>query len=213
MIFTCKCSIIAVGGDNMVKSTAMLLQQYSSYVNPAAKIGRLVKNGDLIPVIKGLYETDRTVPGHYLAGIIYGPSYLSFEFALAWHELIPEAVYTFTSATCGKKKKKQYETPFGSFTFRDVPIAAFPYGNRLHEENGYGFVIASAEKAVCDQLYTYSPCANRKELRQLLFEDLRIDVTAFSSLDTDEMAALAGLYRTKNHRLLISMLKEMKRHE
>ena len=197
----------------MVKSTAMLLQQYSSYVNPAAKIGRLVKNGDLIPVIKGLYETDRTVPGHYLAGIIYGPSYLSFEFALAWHELIPEAVYTFTSATCGKKKKKQYETPFGSFTFRDVPIAAFPYGNRLHEENGYGFVIASAEKAVCDQLYTYSPCANRKELRQLLFEDLRIDVTAFSSLDTDEMAALAGLYRTKNHRLLISMLKEMKRHE
>ena len=197
----------------MVKSTAMLLQQYSSYVNPAAKIGRLVKNGDLIPVIKGLYETDRTVPGHYLAGIIYGPSYLSFEFALAWHELIPEAVYTFTSATCGKKKKKQYETPFGSFTFRDVPIAAFPYGNRLHEENGYGFVIASAEKAVCDQLYTYSPCANRKELRQLLFEDLRIDVTAFSSLDTDEMAALAGLYRTKNHQLLISMLKEMKRHE
>ena len=43
----------------------MLLQQYSSYVNPAAKIGRMVKNGDLVPIIKGLYETDRSIPGYY----------------------------------------------------------------------------------------------------------------------------------------------------
>lgn len=212
LIITGKCSIIAVGGDNMVYSTAMLLQQYSSYANPAAKIGRLVKDGDLIPIIKGLYETDRSVPGYCLAGILYGPSYLSFEFALAWHDLIPEAVYAFTSATCGKKKKKQYETPFGMFTFRDVPVAAFPYGTELHEENGYGFVIASAEKAVCDKLYTCSPCSNRTELKALLFDDLRIDETAFRKADLNEMAELAGLYHTTNHRLLISMIREMKRH-
>ncbi len=191
----------------MVNSTAMLLMQYSSYVNPAAKIGRLVKQGNLVPIIKGIYETDRSVPGHYLARIIYGPSYLSFEFALSWHELIPEAVYTFTSATCGKKKKKRYETPYGIFTFRDVPVASFPYGIRLYNENGYGFVIASAEKAVCDQLYTYSPCSNRKELQQLLFEDLRIDENDFQNLDIVEMTELAGLYKTTNHRLLISMLR------
>ena len=205
--------MIAVGGDNMVFSTAMLLQQYNSYANPAAKIGRLVRSGNLIPIIKGLYETDRTVPGHYLAGIIYGPSYLSFEFALAWHDLIPEAVYTFTSATCGKKKKKQYETLYGVFTFRDVPAAAFPYGTELHEENGYGFVIASAEKAICDRLYTCSPCSNRRELRSLLFDDLRLDEMAFRNANLDEMAELAGLYETTNHRLLISMIEEMKRHE
>lgn len=213
LIFTCKYSNIAVGGDNMINSTAMLLQRYSSYSNPAAKIGRLVKDGELIPIVKGLYETDRSVPGHYLAGIIYGPSYLSFEFALAWHGLIPEAVYTFTSATCGKKRKKLYQTPFGTFTYRDVPVPAFPYGTELHAENGYSFVIASAEKAVCDKLYTCSPCANRAELRQLLFEDLRIDETAFRSTDPDAMAELAGLYHTANHRLLISLIREMKRHE
>ena len=33
-----------------------------------------------------------------------------FEFALAWHNLIPEAVRVFTSATCGKGRKKQYNT-------------------------------------------------------------------------------------------------------
>ncbi|HAN42223.1 MAG TPA: hypothetical protein DCP98_02205 [Sphaerochaeta sp.] len=197
----------------MINSTSMLLQRYKTYVNPSAKIGRLVKDGDLTPIIKGLYETDRAVPGYYLANVIYGPSYLSFEYALAWHDLIPEAVFTFTSATCGKRRKKLYDTPFGVFTFRDVPVAAFPYGTELHEEDGRAFMIASAEKAVCDQLYTCSPCSNRNELRQLLFEDLRIDETAFRDADLNEMSELAGLYQTKNHKLLISLLKEMRRHE
>ena len=93
----------------MINTTAMLLQKYHTYANPAAKIARLVKNGNLIPIIKGLYETDQFTPGHYLAELIYGPSYLSFEYSLSWHGLIPEAVYVYTSATCGKKKKKQYD--------------------------------------------------------------------------------------------------------
>lgn len=197
----------------MINTTSMLLKRYKTYVNPSAKIGRLVKDGDLTPIIKGLYETDRAVPGYYLANVIYGPSYLSFEYALAWHDLIPEAVFTFTSATCGKRRKKLYNTPFGVFTFRDVPVAAFPYGTELHEEDGRAFMIASAEKAVCDQLYTCSPCSNRNELRQLLFEDLRIDETAFRDADLNEMSELAGLYQTKNHKLLISLLKEMRLHE
>lgn len=197
----------------MINTTSMLLKRYKTYVNPSAKIGRLVKDGDLTPIIKGLYETDRAVPGYYLANVIYGPSYLSFEYALAWHDLIPEAVFTFTSATCGKRRKKLYDTPFGVFTFRDVPVAAFPYGTELHEEDGRAFMIASAEKAVCDQLYTCSPCSNRNELRQLLFEDLRIDETAFRDADLNEMSELAGLYQTKNHKLLISLLKEMRLHE
>ena len=197
----------------MIKTTAMLLQQYDSYVNPAAKIARLVKNGDLIPLKKGLYETDSSVPGHYLARVIYGPSYLSFEYAMSFHGLIPEAVYTFTSATCGKKKKKQYDTPFGVFTYRDIPIHVFPYGTQLHIENDYGFVIASPEKAVCDLLYTRPPCSNRNELRQLLFDDLRIEEDAFRNTELSEMTERAELCRTANHRLLISMVKEMKRNE
>ena len=197
----------------MIKTTAMLLQEYNMYVNPAAKIARLVKNGDLSQIIKGLYETDGSTPGHYLARIIYGPSYLSFEFALSWYELIPEAVYVYTSATSIKKKKKQYETPFGVYTYRDVPVSVFPYGTKLYEENGYGFVIASAEKAICDKLYTCSPCANKRELRELLFYDLRIDENAFLNVNLDELAELAGLYHTVNHRLLISLIKEIKRHE
>lgn len=196
----------------MIKTTAMLLRELADYANPAAKIRRMAQGGQLVPIIKGLYETDKTIPGHYLSGVIYGPSYLSFEFALSWHDLIPEAVYTFTSATCGKGRKKQYETAFGTYTYRDVPIAAFPYGVMLLQENGYGFMLASPEKAICDMLYTCSPCGNRKELRQLLFDDLRIDESAFFNTNRVDLAELAGLYHTANHRLLISLIKEMKRN-
>lgn len=197
----------------MVKTTAMLRQELADYKNPADKIRRMAQSGQIVPIIKGLYETDRTVPGHCLSGVIYGPSYLSFEFALSWHDLIPEAVHAFTSATCGKGRKKLYNTPFGVFTYRDVPTAVFPYGTSLHEENGYSFILASPEKAICDLIYTCSPCDNRKDLRKLLFDDLRIDENAFCNLNSDDLMELAELYHTVNHRLLISLVKEMKHHE
>ncbi len=173
----------------------------------------MADGGQLIPVTRGVYETDPSTPGHCLAGTLYGPSYLSFEFALAWHGLIPEAVYTYTCATCGKGRKKLYETRFGVYTFRDVPVQVFPYGVDLHIENEYSFMLASPEKAVCDVIYTQSPLANRHEIRSFLFEDLRIDESAFRSLELDDMTELAGLYHTVNHRLLITMIKEIIRHE
>ena len=43
-------------------------------------------------------------------------------------------------------------------------------------------------------------------------DDLRIDKEAFRNIDVYEMMALAGLYHTANHKLLISLLKEIKRH-
>ena len=197
----------------MVKTVPMLMQELSEYSNPLSKIRRMAKDGQLTQIVRGLYETDPSVPGYYLSGVIWGPSYLSFEYALAWHDLIPEAVYAFTSATCGKGRKKQYITPFGIFTYRDVPAAVFPYGTELRMENGYSYMLASAEKAVCDLLYTRPPCGNRRELRQLLFDDMRIDKTAFLNLNLDTLAELSGLYQSTNHRLLISMIREMKRNE
>lgn len=197
----------------MIKTTAMLTEELLQYANPAAKIRRMAEAGEITPIIKGLYETNASTPGHYLAGAIYGPSYLSFEYVLAQHGLIPEAVYSFTSATCGKGRKKRYDTAFGTYLYRDVPAAAFPYGTTLYVENGYSFVMASPEKAICDMLYALSPCANRTELKRLLFDDLRIDMRAFDELNSADMLELAALYDTRNHKLLVSLIKEMMRHE
>lgn len=191
----------------------MLLQELSGYANPAAKIRRMTDSGALIPIVRGLYETEPAQPGYLLAAAIYGPSYLSFEYALAWHGWIPEVAYIYTCATCGKGRKKRYDTPFGIFSYRDVPREAFPYGTELRRENGCGYLLATPEKALCDLLYTVSPRGNRTELRRLLFEDLRVDAQMFFTSRLDEMLDLTTLYRTENHRLMSSLIREVKRHE
>ena len=191
----------------MIKTAAMLMDELKEYVNSTARIRRLVDGGKLVPVVRGLYETDGSIPGYYLAPIIYGPSYLSFEFALAYYSLIPEAVYSFTSATFEKKKAKQYVTPYGTYTYRDVPSEAYPVGIVLHAENGYGFQIASPEKAICDELYKISPLRNRSELERLLFEDLRIDKEEFLQLKTADLLEITSRYHTQNHKLLHAYLE------
>ena len=193
----------------MVKTAAILKEELKGYSNPTVKIRQLVNSGELFRIVRGLYETDRNVPGHYLAQVIYGPSYLSFEFALAYHSLIPEAVYNYTSATFEKKRAKRYDTPFGTFTYRDTPSSAYPVGVNLYSENGYGFIIASAEKAICDELYKIPPLNNRRELGNLLFEDLRIDEEGFMELDLEELYSISTKYQTQNHYLLQSYLRRL----
>lgn len=42
------------------------------------KKARLVNDGELIKLTKGLYKTNKGIPGYYVANAIYGRSYLSF---------------------------------------------------------------------------------------------------------------------------------------
>ena len=192
----------------MIKNIFMLRSELSKYANPDMKVQNLVKQGELIPIIKGIYETDKSTQGHYLASVLYGPSYLSFEFALSYHSLIPEVVYNFTSATFEKKKVKQYNTPFGVYTYRDVPSGVYPVEVMLKIENGYSYQIATPEKAICDILYKISPVQNLNNLKYLLFEDLRISESDFYSLDLQKMSNISQLYKTKNHKLLCAFIRK-----
>lgn len=186
----------------MIVTTPMLLEELNEYSDPHGRIRRLVFYKELIPVVKGIYETDPDTPGHLLAQSIYGPSYLSFNYALSRYGLIPEAVYTFTSATCLKNKTKQYTNDFGTFTYRDVPAAAFPLELKLVEESGWPYWIAGPEKALCDKLYSLPPARNLKDLSKLLFEDMRIDEDDYRALDRGLIQILAPVYHCKNLDLL-----------
>ena len=188
-----------------------MLEELKKYSNPAAKLSRMVKRGECFPIVRGLYETDRTVPGYLLAGSIYGPSYISFEYALSYYGLIPEAVYTITCATFEKKKKKKYETIFGTFTYRDIPSEAFPLELTIMQEKEYFYRIAEPEKALCDKLYTMHPVANCKELYALLTEDLRIEEAELYKLDSDKVAFLAEHYYSANVRKMAALLRRMDR--
>lgn len=187
------------------KSWEIIERLSLEYKQPDIKLKQMVKKGELIKVIRGLYVDDRSTSPHLLAGAIYGPSYISFEYALSRYGLIPERVSTITSATYRKGKNKTYETPFGVFCYSDIPTVAYPHEVTLKEENGLVFQIALPEKAICDTLYKERPVGSVKALKALMFEDLRIDKDVFNSLDKDKLFSLAALYTKKNLQLLARM--------
>ena len=192
----------------MLVSFDALSQQFAGYTDVKGKIRREVQGGRLVQVARGLYETDARTDGKYLAGAIYGPSYLSSDYALSVHALIPEAVYdTYTSATFRKGKTKRYENAFGTFLYRDVPAAVYPLGVEIKVESGYSYQIASPEKALCDKLYSLSPVYSVRALNELLFDDLRIDEAAFFALQKDDISQLAPLYRATNLKLLAKFME------
>jgi predicted transcriptional regulator of viral defense system len=190
----------------MLKTTAMILEELNDYASPEDKLSRMVQDAEYIKIKNGLYESEKTIPGYLIAESIYGPSYLSFEFALSYHGLIPEAVYTFTCATFEKKKKKEYTTSIGTFTYRDVPSQAYAYEVDIVQEGAYCYKIASAEKALCDQLYKMKLVANYRELQSLLFENLRIDKEDLKKLSQENIALLSEKYKSTNVKKLCGMM-------
>ena len=194
----------------MIIASNMLKKQLSNYSNKGNKIHRCIKEGKLFKIKNGLYETDANTPGYLLAGSIYGPSYLSFDYALSYYGLIPERAFNYTSATYDKKKNKKYVTQFGTFVYRDVPKNVYPLGINLIEEENYSYQIATKEKALCDKLYTLKPLKNQSELENMLFKDLRIDEDEFKKLDSHSIKILADLYHSKNVSLLSKYIRRWK---
>lgn len=130
----------------MIVTNQVVKSKLYNYLNKNTKLSREIKEGKLYRIVNGLYETDVNTPGYLLAGSIYGPSYISFEYALSYYGFISERVDVITCATTNKKKKKQFNTDFGVFTYRDIPEDAYPIGIILKEENGYSYQIATKKK-------------------------------------------------------------------
>ena len=191
----------------MIYSFDELALKFSDYTDVKGKIQREIKSGNLIPITRGLYETEADVSGKYLAGNIFGPSYLSFDYALAEYSLIPEAVHVYTSATFKKRKTKIYQNHFGTFTYRDVPPKAYHIGIFLYCDKNYSYQIATPEKALCDKLYSLSPVKNLRELEALLFDDLRIDTVEFNKLNVEDLNNLSALYHSTNLNLLRKLIR------
>lgn len=164
---------------------------------------RLIKKNDLLRVSRGVYAfgepwRKKGLSQFTIANHLYSPSYVSYHSALSHHGLIPEAVYTTTSA-CVQQKIKHYKTPFGDFTYDHVPINAFRLGV-VHENLGHGFILmATPIKALFDMIYFY-----RKDYKTLenLEQDLRVDLDDLSHFVKNEkyqdLEILAKAYRKKN---------------
>ena len=187
----------------MIYTTETLREELADYQNPNDKIHRMIQEQKLFPVVRGIYTTDPHINGIFLAGSIYGPSYLSFDYALAHYHLIEKTPSSYQSATYGKRKKKSYDTPFGKFTYRDVPAEAYPLFVREECRKGNTFFIASPEKALCDKVYSMHPARDSAELEALLFEIIGIDRRRFRLLHLDDILSMGEHYHSKNVNLLM----------
>lgn len=153
------------------------------------KVSRMLAAGELIPLRRGLYLRDRTVNPLALAPAIYGPSYVSFESALAWHGLIPERVEEVVCATL--KRPMEFETPVGRYRYRHVPVRVFSIGIERVEDPLLPWLLASPTKALCDSVAQDASIRSQKDVRAWL-EAIRID--ELPPLDQDQLAACAANY-------------------
>ena len=197
----------------MVITTSMLREKYSNYANQLDKIKRDTKSGILFRLTRGIYETDSEANPCFLASSILSPSYLSFDWALSYYGLIPEKVFSITSASLNIRKNKTFINKFGRYEYSDIPVSAFSEGLTYIENGDYIVKIATKEKAICDSLYKWRVVNSVKALKEVLFIDKRIDEDEFSTCDFKLMMKLASLYKKTNLDMLIKLIRKEYDHE
>jgi len=193
-----------------------LLGALKGYAHPRDKITALLRKGTIIRVKKGFYvfgENNRQHPysREILANLMYGPSYISLEYALQYYGLIPERVEAVTSVTVGRSRK--FATPVGLFTYRMIPMAAFRAGmDQIKMEDGRSYLIAGPEKALADKLRSDRiSIRSQKELQSWLFDDLRMDLAAIREMRPERLDEYAGLYRSRKILLLAKLVRYLSR--
>ncbi|MCU0663277.1 MAG: hypothetical protein MUC50_13245 [Myxococcota bacterium] len=191
-----------------------LLSALSSYSNPRNKITALLRDGTIIRVKKGLYvfgdqERRRPFSRELLANLIYGPSFISLDFALFHHGLIPERPSVVTSVTL--KRSKEFETPVGSFSYRQTPRASFNIGMSRIEQDDVAYLMACPERALADKLSEVRghKIRSQRELGSLLFDDLRLEPREFAKLNAELIEAVGKGKRCHKSILAALLLRKM----
>jgi len=131
-------------------------QRKEDYQNIHNQLNRWLKKGLIIKLKKGIYLLNkndrRNSPEQiFLANQLYGPSYVSLEFALNFYGLIPERVVEVTSVST--KKTAHFSNEFGEYTYQHIKSEAFRGFRSIKDSNGFCSFIAEPEKAVVDFLY------------------------------------------------------------
>jgi predicted transcriptional regulator of viral defense system len=170
---------------------ATLKAVLGEYRYPGNKVSQMEKNQELIRLKKGLFvvspELNRlTISRELIANHLYGPSYISFESALAFYKLIPERVHTVRSMTL--KRSRSFSTPLGDFDYISAHQEYYQIGIRQEIVNDrYAYLIASPEKAICDMIMT-TPGLRLQSVKAMqiyLEEDLRIDFSSATAIHTE----------------------------
>ena len=194
----------------------LLVSLLKSFKQPNDKIYKLMRDGLIIPVKKGLYiagnilNAGRPEP-FLLANHMLGPSYVSMETALAYYGFIPERVHEIASVTT--KASRTFDTSVGKFTYTRIPLPYYTFGiQRIMLSDDQYALVASPAKAICDKVVTTSGLLlrSRKSATEFLIENMRMDEEKLQELDLDEMETwVAQSPKAESLQMVIHAIKEL----
>lgn len=194
-----------------------LMAQMRHQSHPRRKLKELQDKELLIRLKKGFYILSPDLIGQehspeIAANLLYGPSYLSLEFALSFYHLIPERVNHFTSVT--SQKNKTFVTPIGHFKYHHLSKSLYSLGvtQKMIQLNR-SYLIATPEKALMDMFsinFKNSSRPQKEDIRTVLEEDLRIDLTEFRKiLNKELLKTMQPYYQGRRwNKLVINYLLE-----
>ena len=198
-------------------SHGTLLSILKKYKTPNNKISRWLAEGVLLPLKKGLYLVNPEFSGiscplPLIANVLYGPSYVSLDYALSHYGLIPEKVFEITSVTT--HRSKNIKNALGHFTYTRIPDELFSIGvDRVTATDKICYLLASPTKALCDKLLLirnlriYSP----QSFRDFLCNDLRIDESELAALELSTIeTVIASNHKSSLFNYLLNLAKELK---
>jgi predicted transcriptional regulator of viral defense system len=181
-------------------SAQHLMPLLTNYSNPRDFISRLVKQRELIRLKNGFFVISEKienskVPYEQIANLLYGPSYVSFEWALSHYGMIPEGVYVVTSATISKSVS--FKTPLATFDYIYLGLSRYIVGIDQASNQAGNFLIATPEKALADLVHLKSKNLNENELLTDLIEARRIEENYLKNLNKQHLLEIAESYRSK----------------
>lgn len=200
--------------QNIPVTSSVIQSFYPDLSYPDKKVIALEKSKEIIRVKRGLYVVSPEITGKLLskeliANHLYAPSYVSMFSALRYYGLTPEAVYTTQSMTI--KHSRTFDTPLGRFDFTSMSREAFSLGITSIVEDGYAFLMASPEKALCDLIANSSKVNLRylKDVETYLEEDIRFDMEAFSQMNVEAFEDYSTVgKKSESIKTLIKYLKK-----
>jgi hypothetical protein len=186
-----------------------LMPLLSDYTNPRDFLARMVKKGELIRLKNGFFVIaekikNSPVPYEQIANLLYGPSYISLEWALSFYGMIPEGIYLVTSVA--GFNSKTYKTPIGTFDYIYLNHSRYAIGIDQKENAAGKFIIATPEKALADLVHLKSRGLNSKDLLIDLIEARRIDKNILQQLNKTHLSEIGECYRSMAVKQLISAL-------
>lgn len=185
----------------------LLKSALRTYRHPRVKINQLIKTQQIIRVKKGIYVKARQpYSALVLANMIYGPSYVSQDFALSIYDLIPERVATVTSMTTGRHK--EFTTPCGNFSYEHIAPHLYQHGiKRIEIDGGRAYLIAGPEKALIDRVRNLKGLDSVKKLEDYLEADMRFDFSNIKRIKISNLSHLAKIYDEPLIHLLEQLLR------